>query len=225
LGLQPRRDQRIERGTGVHAGIAGKTLDGCNSCSLVLTELDGQKPFEPFLACFERRIRLRFDGAAQHAQVRGVRTALECDKCIEAALRIGIGELKLHQRGGDQSPHTAVRFQVVHVSLVHCLNLFAAVEINQHEAAILQFPNIEEPAISLALPDELLPPVFEKHIKTWRIAGNEIFKHRTDCCAGRTLNHRAMGFKSSVQARLLCIRRAKAQDEHNGKQGKEGAEH
>jgi hypothetical protein len=105
------RQQRVECGAQIKAKVGTEAVDGGHAGGAVGVEAHRQQVFEPGLLRRERRVGI-VKCRAQGFELRGIGIARHRGKGCGARRGRGIGQLELHQRGGDQPAHPGIGAQL-----------------------------------------------------------------------------------------------------------------
>lgn len=150
-----RRHQRVQHRAQIEAGVGAEAGDRRDPPGAV-AEPDGQQPFEPRLLRGDARIGHARQRSAQGGHMVGLGVAGDGGEGGAAAVRVGVRQLELHQRGGDQRPDTGVGAPPVEVAFRRFARRGGGGGIGQAQGIALG--GNEERAVCVARPQSPVGP-------------------------------------------------------------------
>ena len=186
--LQTGGQNGIERCTGLDAETVRQRGNGSDPLFGRLSELGGQQPHQCLLAGLQRGIRFVLDRALQRRQLLGLGIAFDGLQGRSAPLGVGVGELELHQRHGDDRTHPGIRFELLDGFLVHRIDAVATVDVDERVGFVGLLLCVEKEVVRFAHPDFLGLPLLKKSGHLRQAAVHEIGDDWIDGLARGALN-------------------------------------
>ena len=191
-GLERDGEKRVQRGAHVEAQVALEALDGFDPLLVGFAEADRQQALQPGHPRLQRRIGLVLHHRAERAEMRGVGIALDGGQGPRAGAGLGVAQLELDERGGDQAPDARVGLQLVVVVVGNLADLGAVGEIEDAQGVAVDFLGKDEETRLLVLPHLLGLPFLQHALRGGQPAGRKRVDGGSDGGAGGFLDRLAM---------------------------------